>query len=451
MATPRKRVPWSHGDRLLMIVLALVVAGGGLGAWSHTQDRTPDVTVPMPTMPSPNAFDFYVRAGGAITGGAIISPSTPHQPLVPSAAQAAVVRQNAGPNGAIGLLHQGFHYPFHGPPVRSFSTNVFPPYQKIRGLARLLALQARVDAAQGDWAGAMTADLDCLRMGEDLSQGSGLIGRLVGDACENIGRQHAWQHVDHLNAAQARAAAQRLEAIRARHVPFADTMQEEKWMEQAGLLETMRQPGWPGGVVAAQANSNSDTPSFGETLSNWKDSAAIRATGKRVIFSNFTRYLDQRIASARQPYAAHPPEPTPASDPVSQMLFSSSTEYDTTEKGFRTNEAKADTENALLLTMLALRAYKLDHGTYPATLSALAPACLKAVPDDPFALSGPLRYKRTRGGYLLYSVGPDGKDDGGKPIFDAAKPAPTPPSTSDQRYYVMPDSQGDVVAGVNIY
>ncbi len=112
---------------------------------------------------------------------------------------------------------------------------------------------------------------------------------------------------------------------------------------------------------------------------------------------------------------------------------------------------RADTENALLLTLLALRAYKLEHGIYPATLSALAPSYLKAVPNDPFALSGPLSYSRTASGFLLYSVGPDGKNDGGKPIFDPTKPAPTVAGSLDQRYQIQPESQGDIVAGVNIY
>ena len=199
MKTPRKRVPWSHGDRLLMIVLGLLVIGVGLGVWSHGRDRTPAVSIPDPILPSPNAYDYYVKAGNAITGDAIISPSTPHPPPLPTAAQAAVVRQNAAPNGAISLLHQGFLYSFHGPPVRSFSAP-FPPYHKIRALARLLALQARVDAAQGDWSGAMAADLDCLRMGEDTARGSGLIGMLVGSACENIGRRQTWKILDHLTA-----------------------------------------------------------------------------------------------------------------------------------------------------------------------------------------------------------------------------------------------------------
>lgn len=69
----------------------------------------------------------------------------------------------------------------------------------------------------------------------------------------------------------------------------------------------------------------------------------------------------------------------------------------------------------LLIAELALRAYRLDHEEDPAHLVALVPAILAAVPSDPFT-GRPLVYLKTPGGYRLYSLGPDGLDDGGRPI-----------------------------------
>ena len=445
MTTPSKRVPWSRGDRLLMIVLALVVTVAGLGVWFQGRDRMPTLVVPTPAMPSPNAFDFYSRASAAVVGDAIISPSTPHPPPVPTAAQVAVIQQNAG---AIALLHQGFLYPLQEPPVRSFSTPL-PQYQHFRALARMLGLAARVDAARGDWAGAMGASLDAVQMGETIPRGGSPIGMLVGTACENIGRHPTWGYVDHLTAAQARANARRLQAIRAGHVPFADTVQEEEWTGQAGLLELMRRRGWPGNFTDQNQNQGNNTssssPSLSDTFSAWQTASAIRRVGRQAILSHYTRYMDQAVANARQPYAAHPPDPALPDDPINRLMDSSNL------PSMRINETRSDTQNALLLTLLALRAYRLEHGAFPATLSALVPGYLQSVPDDPFALSDPLRYKLIGGKYVLYSVGPDGKDDGGKPIFDTTKPAPSPPRStlSDNRYWAQPDSRGDIVAGVN--
>ena len=59
---------------------------------------------------------------------------------------------------------------------------------------------------------------------------------------------------------------------------------------------------------------------------------------------------------------------------------------------------------------LAILAYRADHGAYPADLAAVA------VPDaqDPFG-GGALRYEPRENGFLLYSIGPNLKDEGGQP------------------------------------
>jgi hypothetical protein len=67
----------------------------------------------------------------------------------------------------------------------------------------------------------------------------------------------------------------------------------------------------------------------------------------------------------------------------------------------------------MLLCALALRCYRLEHGELPAALADLAPEYLPEVPVDPFS-DGPFVYRRQDGQYVLYSVGPDGHDDGGK-------------------------------------
>ena len=114
-------------------------------------------------------------------------------------------------------------------------------------------------------------------------------------------------------------------------------------------------------------------------------------------------------------------------------------------------KALTNTLNALLLTTLALQAYRMEHGAFPTTLTALVPAYLPEIPDDPFARAGSLHYRLYGQKYLLYSIGPDGKDDGGRPIEN-------PTATSANRYQVMPyqaappwhTADGDIVAGVNL-
>jgi hypothetical protein len=74
----------------------------------------------------------------------------------------------------------------------------------------------------------------------------------------------------------------------------------------------------------------------------------------------------------------------------------------------------------LELTKLAfaLAAYHAEHGAYPAKLAELGPKYTDKVPKDVFNNDADLHYTREGPGYLLYSVGINGKDDGGKGYDD---------------------------------
>jgi hypothetical protein len=70
----------------------------------------------------------------------------------------------------------------------------------------------------------------------------------------------------------------------------------------------------------------------------------------------------------------------------------------------------------LLRMELALRRYRLQNGSFPSRLETLVPEYASNIPTDPYdALGRALRYVPTSDGYLLYSVGFDGDDDGGRP------------------------------------
>jgi hypothetical protein len=61
---------------------------------------------------------------------------------------------------------------------------------------------------------------------------------------------------------------------------------------------------------------------------------------------------------------------------------------------------------------LAAERYRLAKGEWPESLHGLVPAYLPAVPKDPFSGEA-LRLRRVEDGLVIYSVGEDGKDDGG--------------------------------------
>ena len=83
------------------------------------------------------------------------------------------------------------------------------------------------------------------------------------------------------------------------------------------------------------------------------------------------------------------------------------------------SENRFEMQRDLNEVAFALAAYRIEHGAYPARLDDLKPVYLKEVPKDIFAGDADLHYALQNGGYLLYSVGPNGKDDGGRGRDDA--------------------------------
>ncbi len=68
------------------------------------------------------------------------------------------------------------------------------------------------------------------------------------------------------------------------------------------------------------------------------------------------------------------------------------------------------------ITILAIHRWRLDKGDYPAALDDLIQAgYLKELPIDPYS-DKPLIYKKTENNFVLYSIGRNFKDDGGKVI-----------------------------------
>jgi hypothetical protein len=74
---------------------------------------------------------------------------------------------------------------------------------------------------------------------------------------------------------------------------------------------------------------------------------------------------------------------------------------------------RTDCLSRLVLVDLALCSYCDDHGAWPDDLNLLVPDYLATLPLDPYS-GKPLKYRAASPEFLLYSVGPDGQDDGGK-------------------------------------
>ncbi len=83
---------------------------------------------------------------------------------------------------------------------------------------------------------------------------------------------------------------------------------------------------------------------------------------------------------------------------------------------FLQKAAAPEAHQSLARTAIALERHALATGNYPDSLSALTPKFLPKALNDPFS-KAPLHYTTTTDGrYLLYSVGPNGRDDQGRAV-----------------------------------
>jgi hypothetical protein len=81
--------------------------------------------------------------------------------------------------------------------------------------------------------------------------------------------------------------------------------------------------------------------------------------------------------------------------------------------GFHIREADHVARVRVTTAALAVERFRVTHtNALPGNLDQLAPAYCNAVPADPYD-GKPLRYKTHGGSYVVYSVGSDGRDDGG--------------------------------------
>jgi len=133
---------------------------------------------------------------------------------------------------------------------------------------------------------------------------------------------------------------------------------------------------------------------------------------KRPAYDALNAYLTKWVALAEAPLSQVQPPPFPTE--LQGILDDESLHPDAMAVHFiRYYYLRA--RLAILETAAHLERYRKEKGAYPARLSQ----CVQ--PDsavDPFS-GAALVYRRLSAGYVLYSVGPNGRDDGGQPYTES--------------------------------
>ena len=364
--------------------VCLLIGIGGAVAIVHG-DASGGTSAAAAGAPSHNAFDYFVQAEGQEQDQDLVDANMGQG--APAAQQLQALSANAQ---ALATVRQGCRYPYQSPPFPRDSAPAY--FKQFRALARLLGFESRIKTVHQDYDGAMQADIDAIQLGTDIQHTQPLIGTLVGFACETVGRTGVFDLADRVTPAAAKLDARRLARIDGTATTITQVLTGEEQYSITGQSPT------PPEIIAA-----------------------------------YRQYMDAVVVQTAKPF------PQRSMVPLSSTAGDYALSPDVLYK-FELRDANNQVQNEMLSVALALSAYHGDHGAYPATLTDLMPDYLDQIPLDPFTAGQPLLYHLQDDKYVLYSIGPDGADNGGRPISQLNdKGIPS----------VETDSRGDIVAGVN--
>jgi len=451
---------WLRNASLLLVLLLLVYLVSSYILNLEPKDKIP----PAAQLPSPNALDLYTQASSLLVTELSLGAGTTARTVylgsirrnsdndfiieTPSswpkeASFLTDTRTLIMKNAAVfPIVDQALETDYRNSAIRSLDSFNSYPYDDLRRISHLLAIDGDIKCAGGDIDEGIARYLDVIQMGIDIQRGGAILIAKIGISAQSAGRAGLWSCLGDNDSSTTRQAAQRLEALISRRVPPTDILREEKWSGQAMILELFQDPGWrfPG-----------DYGYYTYTATTTNEKLSLLCTSKRTIMRNYTDYLDMAIIQAKLPYFDRKQQIEPG-DIISRSFAE--------EAGYFARECtRNDTMNALLLVSLALRAYRVDHGHYPNDLKIMVPKYIRDIPDDPFAAKGPLRYIRSGRSYTLYSIGPDGKDDGGHACMSRERIRINPKTGSSKYKWVTRPASigrirnstpGDIVAGINL-
>jgi hypothetical protein len=281
----------------------------------------------------------------------------------------------------------------------------FPEYAPMKEIAKLLSYDALLEANSGNIERALDKLEACMRMGHHVSQEPTLVSMLVHMAFDSI----ASHHIKILVSKRSNSAAD-LTAIEnmLKRIPAVPSFKRAVAGEIVGVrkgvarLRSLRQFENLGDGAHPTAEASTELkPPLGISIETFR--AAIDARNLEFWARMYSKVDDS------------------APDQSGRQLDLVAKEYedsgDTTYKVasiFLPVFAPAGdailrdrTLRLLNQTKIDILQYRLATGKYPTSLVVLGPK-----PIDPFD-KGPLRYRQTSNGFILYSIGRNRVDDGG--------------------------------------
>ncbi len=296
-----------------------------------------------------------------------------------------------------------------------FISNLMEPLITYRQITYGLGSRINWRAYTGDIEGAVD-DLTTVIKFSSYFQGETLVEQLVSVAIKSFAYNKTIQllwHAD-LSAAQLKRLQDELSSSFPNEFPFDLTGEKAFWYSHIEM----------GFTDDGQGNGRILRSGVIYVVRDWKDSIWCFLTfsypDKKQAIAKVERTFDEIQRNLQiTPWQKQDKSllnPPPQTSLMLKMLFS---DFDKIAfMGWRLK-----TQQQAAPTIIAVLRYKKEKERYPDTLNELVNiGYLAELPQDPFG-PGPLTYKKTQDGFLLYSWGENLKDDNGEvPLNEKGKP-----------------------------
>jgi hypothetical protein len=279
--------------------------------------------------------------------------------------------------------------------MRAASTGMPVAAPAFRDFARRKFAEVNTYKMRGQWDLAADTALDITQMGRDVCIGGDFDAWVFGRAVRDYGYLAFEDLPAHLNSAQARHAISRLESLYP-HQELAKVMEEEKWRHVTDYLRIMQPPNW-------------------RQIPVWSEFTPSQRFRRR--FLSKQKVIDDSMAASDYAIRILSAAPGAPLETPPQNLNEWEKPMIPVYQDYVLNRNIDFATPSLILYRLALRAYRVEHGTYPSSLDALVPSYLKHPYLDPFGNGkSPFHYRKQGDSYRLWSVGSDNVDNGGKSV-----------------------------------
>lgn len=320
---------------------------------------------------------------------------------------------------------------------------LFPANEHYRHLAPVLSARAMLRVDQGKLEEAWEDLLTCHRLARLAGQGPTWIGALVAYSAEVTacaGDQALLQHA-HLTATQVAKMREDLNRLPA----MPKTVDKLDVGERFTYLDMVSDCSRQGVATLAGYAEWMEPEELGDVIDWLIYYRAGRTKDWDLALRTGNLWFDRMAAAYRKPSRAEQREALSKIDDDFRRLKEIAGDAESLKKLPFANRRQALSERFsqvlltifLLETMIfthpedrwtmrfeldklgfALASYRADHGRYPARLADLVPGHVAEVPKDIFN-DADLHYRLEGNGYLLYSVGVNGKDDAAKGYDDS--------------------------------